>query len=280
MLSILLGLSAALSWGASDYFGGLSSRKNGAYVAVFFSESIGLLFLCAAIPFVHESGLSLSAALASFGAGAIGVFGLLLLYQAMAKGPLSVAAPVSALLSAVIPILVGMFSEGFPGPLRLGGFALALSAIWLFSKEENSPMRLSRIADLGLPLLAGVGFGLYFVLMHNGAKGSTLWPLILARVAGTMVLVVFILARRSPGELSPRRAYWGLILANAVLDIGGSLFYVLAGQAGRMDVAAVLSALYPGATVFLAWAFLKERIHRAQTLGILAALSAIVLLTA
>ena len=277
MLSILLGLTAALSWGASDYFGGLSSRKLGAYVAVFFSESVGLLFLLAAIPFVHEAPLDLSSALTSFTAGAIGVLGLILLYRAMATGPMSVAAPVSALLSAILPILIGMFTEGFPGLLRIAGFGLALTAVWLFAKEEGVSLKLSRISDLALPLLAGVAFGFYFVLMHNGSQGATLWPLILARTAGTLVLVVVLLSRRIP--IRAMRAAWGLILANAILDVGGSLFYVLAGQMGRMDVAAVLSALYPSGTVFLAWAFLKERINRAQTLGILAALSAIVLLT-
>jgi drug/metabolite transporter (DMT)-like permease len=139
------------------------------------------------------------------------------------------------------------------------------------------------LADLGLPLLSGLCFGLYFVLMHLGAEQTTLWPLILARCVGTTVLSLLVLKQRhslaSLRALRAQRGLWKLIVPNAALDVGGSLFFVLASQLGRMDVAAVLSALYPGGTVLLARVFLKEKTNRVQTLGILAALVAIVLMT-
>jgi drug/metabolite transporter (DMT)-like permease len=77
----------------------------------------------------------------------------------------------------------------------------------------------------------------------------------------------------------PPRDLWGFSIVNGVLDIGGNAFYVLAAQTGRLDVAAVLSALYPASTVLLAWIFLKERLTWLQTAGVLLAFAAIVLFT-
>ncbi len=68
-------------------------------------------------------------------------------------------------------------------------------------------------------------------------------------------------------------------MINGVIDIAGNAFFVLSAQTGRMDVAAVLGALYPASTVFLAAILLKERITRIQALGIGLAFVAIVLFT-
>lgn len=278
MIAILFSLLAALAWGGSDFSGGIASRRIGAYVAVFYAEIIGMVFLLIAIPLVKEPIPSMSILLVSLGVGAIGSYGLMLLYQAMTMGQMSIAAPVSALLAAVLPVLVGVFTEGMPGILKFAGFACALAAIWLVSQEDNHGRpHLNRIADLRLPLLAGLGFGIFFILMHQVSQHAILWPIIGARTGGLVFMLIFVLARGD--SLRIARNIWPYVVVNAILDLGGTLFYILAGQAGRMDVAAVLSSLYPGATVFLAWIILKERINRPQTIGILMALVAIVLMT-
>lgn len=278
MISILFGLLAAFSWGAGDYFGGLSSRRIGAYLSVFFAEAAGLIALLVVDFFVREPLFTLRDFLYSLAAGALGAFGLLLLYRALTSGPLSIAAPVSALFAALIPILVGAFTEGLPGLLQVGGFILALAAVWLIAKgEAGRPFHLDRLSDLALPLLSGLGFGLYFVLIHQSATRAVLWPMIVGRMGGGLVLLVILLRRREP--FAPISKAWGLVLLNTIMDLGGNLCYILASQQGRMDVAAVLSALYPGVTVLLAWLFLKERLGRSQTAGILTALAAIVLMS-
>jgi hypothetical protein len=97
--------------------------------------------------------------------------GLMLLYHAMTVGLMSIAAPVSALLAAALPVAVGMFTEGFPGFLTLIGFGFALLAVWMISQGEGGVTDiLSHLSDLKLPLLAGIGFGFYFVLMHEATK--------------------------------------------------------------------------------------------------------------
>jgi drug/metabolite transporter (DMT)-like permease len=125
-------------------------------------------------------------------------------------------------------------------------------------------------------LLAGIGFGLYFVLIHSATQDYTLWPLIAARSASIPLLVVYGLITRQ--RVLPQRTLWPLVSSGGLLDVAGNAFYVLAGQVGRLDIAAVLGSLYPASTVILAAIFLKERINRTQVLGIMVALLAIVLM--
>lgn len=275
MLSILFGLLSALAWGGGDFTGGLASRSEKAVRVVTLAEIAGLALLLVLKLFIPEPVPPIQIWLVSGLASILGTAGLILLYFALSKGQMSIAAPVSALMAAIIPVVVSSITEGFPGPLTAVGFAFALVSIWLISQDEKAT-HLERLSDLRLPLLAGVGFGLYFVLIHSTTQEYTLWPLIAARVASIPLLIIYGLVTRQPAL--PRRPLWPLVSLGGILDIGGNTFYVLAGQAGRLDVAAVLGSLYPASTVMLAAIFLKERINRTQTVGVVAALLAIVLM--
>lgn len=280
MLSILFGLTAALGWGAGDFTGGLASRKTGAYRAVFYSEIIGIFVLLAAVWIIGEPLPNLKSFLLASLAGMLGTIGLIFLYHAMTLGLMSIAAPVSALLAAVLPVIIGIFTDSLPKALTFLGFGFALFAIWMISQGSgNVTDILAHITDLKLPLLAGIGFGSYFVLMHAATRtGGILWPMVTSRVSGMTLIFVAMLALRIPWKVEDNSA-WLMIALNGILDISGNSFFILAGQAGRLDVAAVLSSLFPGATVMLAWIFLKERLSRNQWIGILSALIAIVLMT-
>lgn len=278
MVSIIYGLFSALAWGGGDFFGGLASRKTGAYRAVFYAEIIGLAFLIAGVAFFSETLPSWQNLLLAGAAGAIGSTGLLILYHAMTTGSMSIATPVSALLAAALPVAVGAVTEGIPPITKLAGFALALLAVWLVAQEHSQKTQLMRLADLKLPLVAGLCFGTYFIMMHQASSDTIIWPMLASRSAGTLALLVFMLALRTEWGVKTPMA-WPLIGLNAILDVGGNVFYILAGQTGRMDVSAVLSSLFPGTTVLLAWLILKEKINIVQWLGILSALAAIVLMT-
>lgn len=280
MLSILYGISSALSWGAGDFAGGLSSRRIGAYRAVFYADLIGLLALIAAVAVVGEETPPPASSLIAALGGVLGSCGLLILYYCLAHGQMSIAAPLSALMAAALPVLVGALTQGLPTAAQFVGFGLALAAVWLISQNEPiQRFHIDRLSDIKLPLLAGLGFGSYFVLMHYATSGvnATYWPMIASRVSGTILLLLFVLARRE-SLLIPREA-WGIALLNGILDVGGNFFYILALRAGRLDISAILSSLYPGATVILAWFFLKEKITRPQLAGIALILLAIVLFT-
>jgi drug/metabolite transporter (DMT)-like permease len=277
-LSIVYGILSALTWGAGDFAGGLAARKLDTYRAVFYADFLGLLALILVVLFRPEEVPSISSLLISGLAGMLGSVGLLILYYSLAHGQMSIAAPISALFAALLPVLVSALTQGLPSLLQFIGFGLALSAVWLISQGDTAHrVHLDRLSDLRLPLLAGLGFGSYFILMHYATEevSSTLWPMIASRTAGTLMLFVFVLAQRQ-GFGVPRAA-WGVVIANGLLDVGGNFFYILALRAGRLDISAILSSLYPGATVILAWVFLKERISRPQWAGIFIALIAIAL---
>lgn len=280
MLSILFGFLSAASWGAGDFSGGLASRKLGAYRAVLYADFFGLLAIVAVLFFRPESIPSAYALVNAIIGGALGSVGLLTLYYSLTQGQMSIAAPVSALFAAVLPVVVGVITEGLPKFLQVLGFVLALTAVWLISQgNQTERFRLEHLADLRLPILAGVGFGCYFIFMHYATHGTDaiLWPMIASRLAGTVFIFFVVLFRREP--LAVPHAAWTVVLFNAILDLAGNFFYILASRAGRLDVAAVLSSLYPGGTVLLAWFLLKERIAPKQWIGIAAALAAIVLFT-
>jgi len=280
LLSIINGILAALSWGAGDFAGGLASRKLGAYRAVFFSDLLGLFALFIVNAFYREEMPSTSSLVIAGIAGMGGSVGMMILYYSMAHGQMSIAAPVSALFAAALPVIVGAFTQGLPTFIHFIGFGLALLAVWLISQSDTADrFHVDRLSDLRLPLLAGLGFGSYFIIMHYATNGisSTVWPIITSRFAATIMLLVIVLARRE--SFSVQRDAWGVVLVNAMLDVGGNFFYLFALQFGRLDISAILSSLYPGATVVLAWIFLKERITRPQWAGILTALMAITLFT-
>jgi uncharacterized membrane protein len=280
LLSILFGLFAALGWGAGDFTGGLASRKTGAYRAVFYGEVIGIVLLLIVVFVAGESLPNQKIWLLSMLAGALGTVGLMFLYHSMTLGMMSLATPVSALLAASLPVLVGIFKEGIPQLLTIIGFGFALFAVWMISQGESGVTNiLAHLSDLKLPLLAGIGFGLYFVLMHEATRtGATIWPMVASRSGGMILITVYMLITRASWKVEDSSA-WPMITINGILDISGNLFFILAGQTGRLDVAAVLSSLFPGATVMLAWIFLKERLTRNQWIGIASALVAIVLMT-
>lgn len=280
MLPIVLGLASALTWGAGDFTGGLAARRVGAYRSVFYAEVIGVIFLLIVIGLTGEDLPGTRTMIFAVLAGMLGTVGLMLLYHAMSIGMMSIAAPVSALLAAALPVAVGIFAEGLPDFLTILGFGFALLAVWMISQSEGGVKDiLSHLSDLKLPLIAGIGFGFYFVLMHEstGDGGAVIWPMVFSRLGGMTLITTYLLVTRS--NLKIELGALPIISANGILDLGGNFFFILAGQAGRLDVASVLSSLFPGATVILAWIFLKERLNRNQWIGVAAALVAIILMT-
>ncbi|NWF63299.1 MAG: DMT family transporter [Chloroflexi bacterium] len=280
MLSIVFGLLSALTWGAGDFTGGLGTRKVGAACTVFYASIVGLIAVVITALVSGEIFPAFASILFATLAGMFGCVGLLLLYAAMARGLMSIAAPVSALLAAALPVLAGSLTEGLPETLTLIGFAFALFAVWMVSQGEGGVSDLlSHLSDLKLPLLAGMGFGFYFVLMHNATgNGHIFWPMVASRTASVLLLMGYMLITQTSFRITDMSAL-PVIGLNGILDLTGNGFFILAAQAGRLDVASVLSALYPGSTVMLAWVFLHERLTRNQWIGIVSALTAIVLMT-
>lgn len=273
LAAVVFGLASALSWGAGDFSGGLATKRAPVFGVLATGQVAGLLLLIVLallwgepLPSNTDLGWGLAAGLA-------GVIGLASLYRALAVGQMGMVAPLSAVLTAALPALFGVLTEGMPGALKLIGYGLALLGIWLVAGTSTSG---GGRDGLGLAVLAGCGFGIFFILLHRAGASAVFWPLVAARIGSLALVLPIALGRR---QLV--RPDWRLLvpaLLSGALDVIGNAFFVLAGQAGRLDVAAILASLYPASTVMLAALLLGERVTRVQVVGIVAALAAIVLI--
>ncbi len=272
LAAVVLGLASAASWGAGDFCGGLASRRAPVLGVLVVGQAAGVTLIAATALLVGEAAPAPAALALGVAAGAVGAVGLAALYRGLAVGRMAVVAPVSAVLSAAIPVAWGALAEGMPPAAKLAGFALALAGIWLLARA-GAP---GGWEGLALALLAGCGFGGFLVLMDHAARGGTFWPLAAARGTSVALALAVAIARRR--AWAPARSVAPIALLAGALDAGGNALFVLASQAGRLDVAAVLSSMYPASTVLLAALLLHEPVSRPQRAGIAAVLGAIALI--
>lgn len=275
--AILFGLASALTWGAADFGGGLASKKTSPYAVVFWGDLVGMTAVAVIAVWWNDPVPSWRSLGFTVLSGVCGAFGIVMFYRALADGKMSIAAPVSALMAAVIPVAVGFVTVELPGWLTMAGIALALASIWLVARTERDGRVRIHWAEVRSPLFAGVLFGLFFIFMHAATAKSVLWPAVGLRITSVVLLAAVARLTRSP--LSVPRGRWGLVAFIGIFDVAGNVFYVLSAQTGRMDIAAVIGSLYPGMTVALAWLVLKEKISVSQLAGIALALTAIVMIS-
>lgn len=273
--SAFLALASAATWGAGDFSGGLATRRAKVAVVVFFSQLIGLALLIGFAVATQERLPATTDVLWGAAAGIAGLIGLSALYSALSKGNMGLVAPVTGVISTAMPVLFGARSQGLPHPLQMLGFVLAIIAVALISRTGNGD---GKPAGLGLAVIAGVSFGAFLILIANTSDGAVFWPLAAARIASAICLIVFKLLTRS--FATPARNAWAFIALSGVMDAAGNFLFVLAEQAGRLDVAGALSSLYPASTTILALIFLRERPHRWQVVGIVLTFIAIPLIVA
>lgn len=274
LLLILFGLSAAFSWGAGDFSGGLASKRTSVYTVVVISQFVSLVILVGGVYLVSNESFSKEAAFWGAIAGLCGAAGLVTLYAGLARGPMGIVAPLTAVVAAVVPVVFSIFQNGLPGAADLIGILIALGAVWVISSGRGEAK--VNIADLGLPVFAGLGFGLFFILIARASAEAVIWPLIFARISSVgIIFLVGLLLRRID---KPALDQLPLIALAGVFDTGGNIFYILATRYGRLDIAAVLSSFYPAATVFLASILLKERLTRRQWIGVILVILAVVLI--
>ncbi len=275
--TVIFGLAASLFWGSGDFSGGLASRRANASSVVTVAYAVGFVLLVALALIWKEPFPSPLDFVWGGLAGLAGAVGLISFYSALSIGRMGIVAPVSAVLTASLPVLFSAFTQGLPSLLQLGGFVLALLAIGLISRPEQAK---GRPEGIGLALLAGCGFGCFFILISRVNHTATFWPLAVARLTSVLLLLIVVRIRQQQMRMLPKLMIAPLVLLAGVLDAIGNAFFVLATHVGRLDIAAVLSSLYPAATVLLAALVLRERVTRIQAIGILLALAAVPLISA
>ena len=274
MIAAVFALGSALWWGAGDFTGGLATRRSDALRTVLIGYSVGLVALTIFALVRAEPLPPISDLVWGALAGLCGLVGVSALYRGFATGRMGVIAPISAVLAAGLPVVFNALTAGLPGALQLAGFVLALAGIWLLARPE----RLSgRPAGLGTAILSGLGFGSFFITLRQVGPEAVFWPLVAGRVASCGVVLTFALITRRwlPLRQSPLR----LVALAGTLDALGNLFFLLAIQSGRLDVASVLASLYPAVTTLLARLAIKEHLTRLQMAGVAMAVAAIMLIT-
>lgn len=274
-LAITFGLASAAAWGAGDFSGGYASRKGNLLGVIFISQFLGGALLAAMALLFSETVPPPAHLFYGFLAGLFGNLGLMALYKGLAQGRMGIVAPLSAVLTALVPIGYSAFYEGLPSTTQLIGFGCFMIAVWLLSSADAGT-RMS-FSEFLLSIVAGFGFGLFFIFIDLANDQSVFWPLVGARVASVSFLLMIILINGK--SVKPLRGQWTFILITGVLDAAGNAFFSMAAHLGRLDVSAVLGSLYPAATVMLAWFFLKERLGRKQWVGVVGAFIALILIS-
>jgi drug/metabolite transporter (DMT)-like permease len=278
-------LTSSALWGGADFSGGMAVGASGgdlrAALRVIVLSHASTLCVLLLIVLLRGEGVPHGRLLLwGLAAGLNSAVALTAFYIALARGAMGASAAVSGVLAAAIPAIVSITVEGRPSTLRLAGFLVAVVAIWMIAagpRDEGASK-----STLPLAVVAGVGFGIYFVALRMTNPLGVFMPMILSRVVsltlcGAMLCVLALRGSSSDGVMNRRAIAWAL--GAGVLDTSGNGLFVLATRMGRLDVAAVLASLYPAATILLAWWLLKERLARRQVLGMAMAVGAVAMIT-
>lgn len=285
-MAALLAAVSAVAFGVGDFLGGLSARRMAAIATTLVAQLTGLLLLAVLAPVV---GGTVTTADLGYGAAAgfVGAGALMTFYWALSAGQMSVVAPVSAVTSALVPLVFGLIDGERPGAVPLAGALLALPAIVLISREptdahgadetDEPTVSATPSAVIAASVLAGVGFGAFLVLISRSSADSGLWPLTAARATAIPVITAAAFAARS---WRVERKGLGLALGAGVFDVTANASFLVASRLGLLTLVGVLGSMYPASTVLLARVVLKERLARHQLSGLALAVVALVAIAA
>lgn len=276
-MPVLLALASAVVYGVGDYFGGRASRRQASVVVAALGQSISLVLVIVAVAVMGTPVPSAATWGWSAAGGVVGALGIAGLYHGFAHGDVSVVAPTSAVVGAVVPVVIGLATGERPTAIALVGIVIAVTAVALVSgaigtHQHNTPPRIVALA-------VGVGacFGLLFVALDRADSDSGMWPLVIARFASVPMLLLVAGA----GGARPVRHRPSLQLAAiaGVFDMGANVLYLEAVRGGMLTIVSVVASLYPASTVALAFVLDKERLTRWQAIGLGAAAVALVLVS-
>ncbi len=271
-----LSLLSAATWGGSDFAGGWGARRASSLLVTASGQIVSLaalLLLC----FILRLALPANSYLVYAAIGGFeGAIALAVFYRALSMGAMGLTAALTGLMTALIPVLFQLIRSGWPSAVTVVGLSIGLAAIWLISHSPPTEGAGTSRRALLLGASAGIGFGAQLILFKAAAAGGVLWGLTAGRVAGA-IAIVLVVAISPPKR--PWRGFWIAGIVSGSLDTIGNLFYMMASQLGRLDVAAVICSLYPAGTILLAGILLRERPTKRQVAGMGLALAAVALLS-
>ena len=272
-LGILLALVSAVVWGSGDFVGGAATRRSHQFQVLALSALSGIVLLTL-LAWLFEPVPSRANAAWAAAAGLTGAVGIASLYHGLAVGGAAMVAPVAAVVTAAIPAVYTGFAVAPPSAWQLAGFLAAVAGIWLVTRQPLTAEASSR-KGVRQAVAAGIGFGTFLILIAQVDRTLVFGPLVVARTVMLAMGLVLMIVR---GISFPGLTSNPLALVAGALDAGGNIFFVLARQHTRLDVAAVLSSLYPVATVVLARIVWREPVAPQQWAGVGMCLLAVALM--
>jgi len=274
IIGVIFALASAAVWGTGDFSGGVATRVQNQFQVLFLSAIPGIIMLAVIAFFIGESIPSTNDVFWALSAGIAGALGVAALYKGLSLGNAATVAPTAAVIGAGVPVVFSCFTMGIPDRSHIFGFLVAVAGIWLVSRPIEGHGR-SSIQGLTLAILAGAGFGCFFTLIAQVEQGLIFTPLVLTKAAA-LIIALFILFLRQ--EHVPSLGSNPIALTAGVFDAGGNVFFLLAKQYTRLDVAAVLASMYPSVTVILACLIQGEKVSVYQWQGIVLCIIAIALI--
>jgi drug/metabolite transporter (DMT)-like permease len=278
-MGALLALVSSVAWGSADVAGGLGARRVGSVRVIAVNYPAGAIVLTFFALLVVPGTIDQTVILLSLATAVVGTLGMVLLYAALALGPMGIVSPLTAIGGAAVPVAVGIVrGEPLTVPFVIGA-ALAVVAVVLVSRESGPHARITPRALL-LSAAAGLAIGLFLTALGIAPEGSGVWAATLSRWWSTlgMIAVTIYLFRRS-GRASWQPYPWVFAIGAGVLDALANGLFQLAAQDGELAVVAVIGSLYPATTLLIAHFLLKERMSAVQWGGVVLALGAVVALT-
>lgn len=264
-MAILLALSAAIGYGFSDFLSGFASRKVGANLVVVLSHSTGLAILFLLLPFI-PGHLEIHDLVWAVLAGLCGGFGLVILLAAFQVGRMGIISPISAVVGASGPVFFGLWIGEQPSMFALIGVGLAFFAIAFVSTNVDSNRFSLREPGVALAMLSGILIAGFFVSLAQCRRDTGIGLLLTMRA--TSVLVVGISCILRGESFRKMNGMLGVVILSGVIDLAANVFYLFSTRYGFLMIVAVITSLYPTATVFLAQIVLQERLTRPQWIGV------------
>lgn len=276
-MAALIALLGALFWGTGDFLGGLASRRLAVLVVLAVSQAIGLVGVVLWVVLAGDPFPGVTELLPAAAAGVAGLVGLGALYRGLAVGAMGIVAPISA-ASPLVPLTVDAAHGIVPGPVQWLGVVFVLAGIVTLSREPSSTGSRKIAAGVGLAIVAALGFGTFIVGLDAGADESVPWAVAAARLAAVMLVLAVAVLTSTP--LRPPRALLPTLVGVGLFDTSANVCVAFATTKSAAGTVAVLSALYPVATVVLARVLLGERLGVARRVGGGAALAGAALVAA
>jgi drug/metabolite transporter (DMT)-like permease len=279
MGAVLLAFASSVSWGVADFIGGLKSRALPLLNVLIASQVTGLVLIAAFVVIRGEGAPGGDFAVFAALSAVAGVTGLAAFYRGLAVGNMGVVAPISA-CAAVVPVVVGIATGDRPSAAQAVGLALALAGVVLASREEvaegKPPKRTAPGA--GLAIVSALGFGFFFLGIDRASDADVAWAMLVNRITGVTLLLTAAAVLRPP--IRARSRDLPALFTVGALDVGANGMFAVAATEGLVSVVSVVSALYPLTTVALAAIVLRERPHRLAQVGVVTALTGVVLIAA